>query len=89
MYDRATKKTTKVPVQLRLLEYSKRTDSPAFSKVGGCLSFIGANMGKLDVALELAKEQQQRSRGKNTVRDNFLDRRIAWHRIRQLRFNSS
>jgi len=82
-------KIVKVPVRLRLLPYSKRTESPGWGEMGDCLSYMGVEMGtSFDPAVQLTCEQVCMSVGIQSPREAFLDRLRAWYRREEPRSRS-
>ena len=63
-----------VPVRIKLLPFSKRTDAPEMSNSGEKLHFLGLELDYCDVAGEIIREQNVRAANGTSRRDVFLNR---------------
>ena len=73
----------RTPVWLRPCGFSRRSDAPALSELGQSLSMIGRDLGQVDVALELAREDAEHGLNLPSRRDMFIERLIHWHKAHE------
>jgi len=66
------KRIVDVPVRLKLLAFSQRSDAPALGDDDSSLRLIGMNLTNVDVAAELVRESMQESRSLPTRREHLL-----------------
>jgi len=72
VWDEAENSEVEVPIRIKLLPFSKRTDSPNIQFNPQKVRFMGLGLDYVDIVGELAREERERVVSQYSRRDRFL-----------------
>ena len=72
VWDEAENSEIEVPIRIKLLPFSKRTDSPNIQFNPQKVRFMGLGLDYVDIVGELAREERERVVSQYSRRDRFL-----------------
>ena len=73
VWDEGSKNYILAPIRIKLLPFSKRTDTPAIQANPQKLRYLGLGLEYIDIVGELVREEYTHSTGGISRRDRFLD----------------